>query len=301
MFKGILFFSLILICNFTPAQDTLDYFPLKVSNYWEMFTRPPYPLMGYSYKIVGDTLCPNHKRYSIVRMEWFDSLHYSHDYYWRYDNNAVFEYYRVNTCADSEYKYFDFAIEDDVIWPICWHCYGQDFKVCDTTFNQFNYVFQKEVEVKDFQFVSIVNGDTQYSPTCFPWFLDISKEIGITREFIVNEGDFHLTGAIINGVKYGTIVGLKDEVIAPHKISLDVFPNPTNGAAKIKFTISQACHVKLSIYNTLGQKIKDLLNSYYPIGNHKYNFSNSQLASGIYILHLNTGNQNILKKLVFLK
>jgi hypothetical protein len=73
----------------------------------------------------------------------------------------------------------------------------------------------------------------------------------------------------------------------PGKFSLSQnFPNPFNPLTKIKFAVPKHSHVKLEIFNTLGQKIETLVDEVKSPGNHEVSFDGSELSSGVYIYRL---------------
>jgi hypothetical protein len=85
------------------------------------------------------------------------------------------------------------------------------------------------------------------------------------------------------------------------------YPNPFNNETAIRFSLADPAKVKLTIYNILGQKIKDvILNRRYAAGNHRIIYNAENLASGIYFYHLtvqNTSGTSVSKtrKMILLK
>jgi len=80
------------------------------------------------------------------------------------------------------------------------------------------------------------------------------------------------------------------------------YPNPFNPKTTIEFSLPEdVSNVKLSIYNTLGEKIIELVNSEMQSGKHSYSWDASNSASGIYIYELRTDKFNLVKKMILLK
>lgn len=79
------------------------------------------------------------------------------------------------------------------------------------------------------------------------------------------------------------------------------YPNPFNPTTQIQFGLPQQSHVKLEVYNINGQKVKELLNAPLNAGSHTITFNAENLASGIYIYRLNTGNQILTNKMILMK
>lgn len=76
------------------------------------------------------------------------------------------------------------------------------------------------------------------------------------------------------------------------------YPNPFNPATMIRFTLPEKGHVKLTVYNIVGEKVAELVNQEFPAGYHQVEFNASSLASGIYFYEMKAGDFRDLKKLV---
>ncbi len=88
----------------------------------------------------------------------------------------------------------------------------------------------------------------------------------------------------------------------PEFYSLDQnYPNPFNPTTTINYALPKTSNVILSVYNTLGQKIKTLVNSTEAPGNYNVTFNGANLPSGIYFYHIQAGGYSAIKKLVLLK
>ena len=79
------------------------------------------------------------------------------------------------------------------------------------------------------------------------------------------------------------------------------YPNPFNPVTNIRFSLSQSGLTSLIIYNTLGQKVRVLLNEYKPSGIHQIEFDASNLPSGLYFYRLQSGSNSLVKKMLLLK
>ena len=79
------------------------------------------------------------------------------------------------------------------------------------------------------------------------------------------------------------------------------YPNPFYPGTMIKYSIPQNGFVKLYIYNSLGQKVADLVNQPMEAGNYEINFNASKLSSGVYFYKLEVGDFTAVKKLMLLK
>ncbi len=66
------------------------------------------------------------------------------------------------------------------------------------------------------------------------------------------------------------------------------YPNPFNPTTIISFNLSHTTHVKITVYNTLGEKVTELVNEVREAGIHNLKFDASNLTSGFYIYRIVT-------------
>jgi hypothetical protein len=79
------------------------------------------------------------------------------------------------------------------------------------------------------------------------------------------------------------------------------YPNPFNPSTTINYSLSKAGNVKITLYNSLGSKVSDIVNEYKFAGNYSVKFNGSNLPSGMYLYKLESGNYAAAKKLILLK
>jgi ELWxxDGT repeat protein len=79
------------------------------------------------------------------------------------------------------------------------------------------------------------------------------------------------------------------------------YPNPFNPTTTINYSLAKDGHVKLTVYNAIGSKAATIVNEYKPAGNYSVQFNGSNLASGIYLYRLESGNYSTAKKFILLK
>ena len=68
------------------------------------------------------------------------------------------------------------------------------------------------------------------------------------------------------------------------------YPNPFNPETQISYSLAKAGHVKLAVYNVLGQKVADLIDVYQEVGGHQATFVASNLPGGLYLYRLEVGD-----------
>ena len=109
-----------------------------------------------------------------------------------------------------------------------------------------------------------------------------------------------------NGLVYNEIV--KSKVILPSVMKLNQnYPNPFNPTTQIKFSITRANDVTLTIYNILGQMVTKESYINLQAGNYSFlwnsrDLNGNSVASGVYFYELNVGNEfRDIKKMVLMK
>jgi hypothetical protein len=68
------------------------------------------------------------------------------------------------------------------------------------------------------------------------------------------------------------------------------YPNPFNPSTTLRYELPEAAHVTLVVYNTLGQKVAELVNDNVNAGYHEVRWDALGLASGIYFARLTANN-----------
>ena len=84
------------------------------------------------------------------------------------------------------------------------------------------------------------------------------------------------------------------------------YPNPFNPNTIIVFNLPSQEKISITIYNQLGEKVKELLNKELPAGENKIawdglNENNKQISSGIYFYQISTNKKSIFGKMIFTK
>gem|GEM_PF-1675177 len=77
------------------------------------------------------------------------------------------------------------------------------------------------------------------------------------------------------------------------------YPNPFNPTTTIKYSLSSASHLRLKVYNLLGQEVAVLVDEMKFQGEYQVEFNATGLASGVYVLKAD--NSVLAKKMLLLK
>ncbi len=128
---------------------------------------------------------------------------------------------------------------------------------------------------------------------------NVTLKKGMNYFKIFNKGNAELYNVTIYGNDFITNINSKTKL--EQNISLNITPNPFNNSTVIKYNTIKISQNKVTIFNTLGQKIETLVNSYQAVGEHSVYWNANNVPSGIYFCVLESNNSFQVKKLVLLK
>ncbi|MFC1556070.1 T9SS type A sorting domain-containing protein [candidate division KSB1 bacterium] len=103
--------------------------------------------------------------------------------------------------------------------------------------------------------------------------------------------------------------GVKDN--EPQNLSSDFtihnsYPNPFNPATTIEYSVPHTGHMRIDVYNILGQKVRTLVNDAMPTGNHLVlwdgrNEFGMSVSGGVYLVRMVAGNKVASRKILMVK
>jgi hypothetical protein len=79
------------------------------------------------------------------------------------------------------------------------------------------------------------------------------------------------------------------------------YPNPFNPSTMIRYALPSKARANLTVFNSLGQVVKELVNENEEAGYHEVRFDGTGLASGVYFYRLQAGSFVDTKRLTLLK
>ncbi|MEE9117911.1 MAG: T9SS type A sorting domain-containing protein, partial [Calditrichia bacterium] len=79
------------------------------------------------------------------------------------------------------------------------------------------------------------------------------------------------------------------------------YPNPFNPSTQIQYSIANSEFVNLTVYNSLGEKVAELVNESKPAGEYIVTFDAGIFSSGIYIARITAGSFIQIIKMSLLK
>jgi hypothetical protein len=160
------------------------------------------------------------------------------------------------------------------------------------------YVYSYDPVAPMFVFLGAGTGFEKYS-----WHLDLfysgfTLADGDSLFLYTRKGFSHEDTIIVSNL----IADAQREGDLPAKLCLDQnYPNPFNPSTTISYALPERTKVTISVFNTLGQNVADLVNGEQDAGYHRVQFSGSRLASGVYFCRFQAGTHGETRKLILLK
>jgi hypothetical protein len=79
------------------------------------------------------------------------------------------------------------------------------------------------------------------------------------------------------------------------------YPNPFNPTTTFGYSLKDAGHVTLNVYDLTGRLVSELVNTNQPLGSYNVTFNGTNLPSGIYYYRLNVNGFSATQKMVLMK
>jgi photosystem II stability/assembly factor-like uncharacterized protein len=149
------------------------------------------------------------------------------------------------------------------------------------------------------------DGGGQWKPTVLP----DANEVYLTGGVLLDENNAYLVGGNPDGkaavfhTTNGGVTSVSDAGIgrAQQRGLMQNYPNPFNSATTIPYTITELSHVRLSVFNSLGQEVAVLEDGWRDAGSHTAFFDARALPSGVYFYRLTAGSASDTKRLVLIR
>lgn len=159
-------------------------------------------------------------------------------------------------------------------------------------------------------YVPVGTDVTDLTPTIeVSYMATIDPESGTPQDFT---GPVEYTVTAENGdmqdwtVTVSFAISAEDDLILSETKLLGNYPNPFTASTDISFNLKHTDHTSLDIYNTLGQKVKTLVNNDVESGVHNITWdgtdnNNQRVASGIYYYKLSQNNETTTRKMILMR
>lgn len=279
----------ILFYQFALSQ-TNNFFPLSIGNEYQYHNGD-----NYWYGVIErDTLYPSGKLYFSLPYDLF----YFGDT--RVDSNgnilSASKPFFING-EPEEYLLFKANAQWGEVWPVAWN-YNVviDTGYARCIYDDSLYIFGEKRRVK---------GTLIYDNSYYYYYFWLAEGIGLIREQFDDGTVNNLNYAKINGIIYGTLVSVEEEI---HQIPSEFYvsqnyPNPFNGVTQIEVRLPYSSYnnYKLLIHNILGSLVYE---KEFPVNNFsviRINTDELKLSSGTYFYTILFSGKKVTKKFLLLK
>lgn len=308
IFAGLSFFTSL------SAQDTTNFFPHQVGDFWEYFFTDFIGEDTIQVEVVKDSMDQNGLHHIIQAARAinpigppapfsFDTTRFILDT----TKHQVLTYFSFGNGPLVKYK-LD-ASEGDQ-W-VLWQFDGGGFEMVRLSRVYQDTIFGVPTTLKDFKFYA-ANDSTDTLGLVRSSDI-LSDKFGLVQRTGAETGRFFfLKGAVLDGIIYGdtTLVGIEALPIGliPDQMSLSQnYPNPFNPQTTIPFELLKSGYISLAIYDLNGKKVKDIINNEWRIaGSYQLEWDGKtrrggDAASGIYFYQLMTGQQRLTRRMLLIR
>ena len=291
----------------TYFEQKHEYNPLHVGDIWQYgFDQPDGTLNYYTTRVVHDSIINGKKYFKKIDWRFEARPPLSHVKFISWERNdsisgasCMLDFEDIDDDGDSTEEFLlDSLIISD-------HSYYDSYKYSFKNDINFSFVGKKTASLS-YTYWSIVYGDTVLVKIVEYLELFITEQIADKFGIVSmrrESPDHFLTGAIINGVKYGVIVSVENDIseLPKYYKLYSNYPNPFNNATKITYQLPSRTKVKLIITDILGRVIKILVDEEKKAGVYQANFTAKNLSSGVYFCSLVINNNISTIKMIYLK
>ncbi|HEX7357425.1 MAG TPA: zinc-dependent metalloprotease family protein, partial [Ignavibacteriaceae bacterium] len=167
-----------------------------------------------------------------------------------------------------------------------------------TETNNSGFSVERSRDEENFSQIGFVGGRGTTTEVTSYNYLDTEIETG-KYYYRLKQIDFDGTSKYLNVVLVDAGLPQRFELSQNH-------PNPFNPSTTIKFQLPVDANVKIDLFNSIGQKVAELLNTDLSAGVHEARIDGSDLSSGIYYYNMNAfgkdgKNFTSTKKMILMK
>ena len=163
---------------------------------------------------------------------------------------------------------------------------------------KYTLVISKDSLFTDVVLEQMTSIDTTYTPE-----VDMLNNAKYYWKVIATDTDSLITESKTLAFILGDLsVSNESESVLPDEYQLSQnYPNPFNPSTQIQYALPEATEVTLEVFNSVGQKVMELVNGQQSAGYHTATFDATGLSSGVYLYKLTTPSFTETKKMLLIK
>jgi len=81
----------------------------------------------------------------------------------------------------------------------------------------------------------------------------------------------------------------------------DAYPNPFNPVTSFNYTMPEDGMVNVAVYDINGRQVAELADGYMSAGTHPVTWDANDLSSGVYMIHMISGDFSTMQKVMLIK
>ncbi len=139
---------------------------------------------------------------------------------------------------------------------------------------------------------------TYSTPGTYTICLTITDSAGCTSTYCRTDSVMRTSSSIIYVNVISPTTGITESQVLNN---WSVYPNPVNSSMMINYSLVQATNVNIDIYDILGNKVSEVLNTHQPQGNYSINWDARNTPQGIYLLQIKVNDKVISSKIAVMK
>lgn len=202
-----------------------------------------------------------------------------------------------NNTLPVELTYFEHEITADTTVLLKWGT--------ATEVNNYGFNVERKRQDSSWQVMGFVFGSgTSNSPKHYTWSDStgsLSDEFFYRLKQIDNDGEFEYSDSIFVQVNFISGIERFDNSRPVNYHLTPNYPNPFNPVTNIRFTIPKASNVNISVFNSAGEKVAEVIDKYMAAGEYELNFNADGLSSGAYFYKLTAGDFTQIRKMLLIK
>lgn len=301
-----LFVTVLLSSQALVAQvDTTrrEFYPLHLGDLWQYLDE--FGRVSTFLVAVVDTTLDNGQHYAGLRPSPYFGyyLYYRIDSVLRVQNRRGFGGDSCGGTAQNEVNTYRLGEVDSTVWHDCINFGGYLTPNALVRYDgiRLMFVFGEWRETMIFEFGGVFPAPVD---TFFGSYAYLVRGIGLLwEEYYETRGYRLLTGAVINGIQYGT-VDVEElsagQYLREFKLSQN-YPNPFNPSTTIWYSLPQRSFATLKVYNLLGQEVATLVEDEVNPGRHSIDWNAEGKPSGVYFCRLVAGDRVASIQLLLLR